>query len=66
MKQVKIAYDKCKKKLPNRPPDEIAFGLGFRSALEEVLKQIDEAVEDREEGIFIENIIEDWIKKELQ
>ncbi len=33
MKQVKIAYDKCKKKLPNRPPDEIDFGLGFRAAL---------------------------------
>ena len=33
MKQVKIAYDKCKKKLPNRPPDEIDFGLGFRAGL---------------------------------
>ena len=33
MKQVKIAYEKCKAKLPNRPPDEIDFGLGFRAAL---------------------------------
>ena len=33
MKQVKIAYSRCKKKIPNRPPDEIDFGLGFRSAL---------------------------------
>ncbi len=33
MKQVKILFDKCKKKLPNRPPDEFDFGLGFRAAL---------------------------------
>jgi hypothetical protein len=33
MKQCKILYEKCKKKLPNRPPDEIDFGLGFRAAL---------------------------------
>ena len=33
MKQVKILYKKCKEKLPNRPPDEIDFGLGFRAAL---------------------------------
>ena len=33
MKQVKIAYDKCKAKMPNRPPDEIDFGLGFRAGL---------------------------------
>ena len=37
MKQVKIAYEKCKKVLPNRPPDEIDFGLGFRAALKWVL-----------------------------
>lgn len=33
MKQVKIAYNRCKKKIPRRPPDEIDFGLGFRAAL---------------------------------
>ena len=33
MKQVKIAYAKCKEKMPNRPPDEIDFGLGFRAGL---------------------------------
>lgn len=38
MKQVKIAFEKCKKKLPNRPPDEIDFGLGFRAGLGWVLK----------------------------
>ncbi len=34
MKQVTILYEKCKKKIPNRPPDEIDFGLGFRAALD--------------------------------
>ena len=38
MKQVKIAYSKYKKKLPNRPPDEIDFGLGFRAALKWLLE----------------------------
>ena len=33
MKQAKIAYDKCKAKMPNRPPDEIDFGLGYGAAL---------------------------------
>ena len=33
MKQVKVAFNKCKMKMPNRPPDEIDFGLGFRAAL---------------------------------
>ena len=41
MKQVKVAYAKCKKKLPNRPPDEIDFGLGFRAALGWVLPIIE-------------------------
>jgi hypothetical protein len=39
MEQAKIAYDKCKKKMPNRPPDEIDFGLGFRAALRWSLTQ---------------------------
>ncbi len=33
MKQVKIAYDKCKAKMPHQPPDEIDFGLGFRAGV---------------------------------
>ena len=37
MKQVKIAFEECKKKLPNRPPDKIDFGLGFEAALKLVL-----------------------------
>lgn len=37
MKQVKIAYTKCKKELPNRPPNEIDFGLGFRAAFRQIL-----------------------------
>ena len=40
MKQCKVLYEKCKKKLSNRPPDEIDFGLGFRAALKMVLKEI--------------------------
>ena len=39
MKQVKIAYKEYKKKLPNRPPDEIDFGLGFRAALNWIKSQ---------------------------
>ena len=38
MKQVQIAYDKCKKKMPHRPPDEIDFGLGFRAGVKWVLE----------------------------
>ena len=37
MKQVKMAYEKCKTKLPKRPPDEIDFGLGYQTALEWIL-----------------------------
>ena len=40
MKQVKKAYKKCRAKLPNRPPDEIDFGLGFRAGLDMVLKEV--------------------------
>lgn len=39
MKQVKILYEKCRKKLPNRPPNEADFGLGFRAALEMILEE---------------------------
>lgn len=59
MKQVKIAYAKCKAKMPNRPPDEIDFGLGFRMALEEVLEQA-KRVSNGRIGIM------DWIEKELE
>lgn len=41
MKQVKIAYDKCKAKMPNRPPDEIDFGLGFRAAVRYFLSELE-------------------------
>ncbi len=41
MKQVKTEFEKCKKKIPHRPPDEIDFGLGFRAALLWVLKIAD-------------------------
>ena len=41
MKQVKIAYDKCRAKLPNRPPDEIDFGLGWRAAASYFLQELE-------------------------
>jgi len=40
MKQVKKAYKGCKAKLPNRPPDEIDFGLGFRAGLEMIIEEV--------------------------
>jgi len=39
MKQVQKAYNACKKRMPNRPPDKIDFGLGWRAALEWVLSK---------------------------
>jgi len=33
MKQCKIIFERYKKNLSNRPPDEIDFSLGFRAAL---------------------------------
>ena len=66
MKQVKIAYEKCKKGLPNRPPDEIDFGLGFRAALKWIDSICDESDDIAQEGIYVGNIIEGEIKKELQ
>jgi len=41
MEQVKIAFEECRKKLPNRPPDEIDFGLGFRAALRGILEELE-------------------------
>ena len=41
MKQVKILYKKCKAKLPNRPPDEIDFGLGWRAAARYFLAELE-------------------------
>ena len=41
MKQVKIAYEKCKAKMPHRPPDEIDFGLGFGASLIWVLEELE-------------------------
>lgn len=60
MKQVKILFEKCKKKLPNRPPDEIDFGLGFRAALMEALKHSDSSL------VYPDSAIVGWIEKELQ
>ena len=34
IKQAKKEYNKYKEKFPNRPPNEIDFGLGFKAALE--------------------------------
>lgn len=58
MKQVKILFEKCKKKMPHRPPDEIDFGLGFRSALGWMLEEI--------EKLGYGDCIEDNINQELQ
>lgn len=41
MKQVKIEFEKCKAKIPNRPPDEIDFGLGWRAALDWELEELE-------------------------
>lgn len=54
MKQVKILFEKCKKKLPNRPPDEIDFGLGFRAGLEWLYSKLDYSAEHEQ----IKDIIE--------
>ena len=60
MKQVKIAYDKCKKKLPNRPQDEIDFGLGFRAALKLVLKDVEKTYGgDLSNSEFVKHIEEE-------
>lgn len=58
MKQVKILFEKCKKKMPHRPPDEIDFGLGFRAASEWLL----EVSRELEYGDSVGSTIE----KELQ
>ena len=42
MKQVKIAFDKCKEKIPKRPPDELDFGLGWRAAAGYFLEKLEE------------------------
>lgn len=60
MKQVKIAYDKCKAKMPNRPPDEIDFGLGFRAGLDWIQGQ--HCRGDWDDG----SALETEIKEELQ
>lgn len=54
MKQSKIYYEKCRKKLPHRPPNEIDFGLGFRAALEWALTHKADIINTK------------FIKKELQ
>ena len=58
MKQVKIAYEKCKAKIPHRPPDEIDFGLGFRAALGVVLEWLDYSTEHKEIADKIHEVLE--------
>jgi len=58
MKQVKIAYAKCKEKMPKRPPDEIDFGLGFRAALRWMKEKLTCEIQPGD--------IEYFIDKELQ
>ena len=60
MKQVKIEFEKCKKRMPNRPPDEIDFGLGFRAALKWVESQY--CTGDWDDGSALQTAI----KEELQ
>ena len=60
MKQVKQAYKKCKEKLPNRPLDEIDFGLGFRAALVWVLADVKETYnDDLSNSEFVKHIEEE-------
>lgn len=58
MKQVKIAFEKCKKKLPNRPPDEIDFGLGFRAGLNWTKEEIVECLSPQDALELIEEELE--------
>lgn len=58
MKQVKILYKKCKKKLPNRPPNEIDFGLGFRAALRYVKSKLDCEIYPGDVEYFIDKELE--------
>lgn len=58
MKQVKKAYEECQKKLPNRPPDEIDFGLGFGAALRWMKEKLNCEVQPGD--------VEYFIDKELQ
>lgn len=53
MKQVKKAYGEYKAKMPNRPPDEIDFGLGFSSALIWLKEKLDCGVGLRDIKSFI-------------
>ena len=64
MKQVKIAYDKCKKKMPNRPPDEIDFGLGWRAALRRLYERIEQMSEPPDCRCFLS--VQEIINEELQ
>lgn len=54
MKQVKIAYNEYRAKLPNRPPNEIDFGLGFNSALIWIKEKLDCGVGFEDIKSFIE------------
>ena len=64
MKQVKIEYLKCKKRMPNRPPDEIDFGLGFKAALKWVLSTYSVDINEAYDHFpYIETELEDETKK---
>ena len=62
MKQVKKTYKECKAKLPNRPPDEIDFGLGFRAALEWIYKEAKELCNSPEIPVDAFDLIEEELK----
>ena len=64
MKQVKIAYDKCKKKLPSRPPDEIDFGLGFQAGLKMLSNKVEQITDppDCRCLLLVQEIIEEELK----
>ena len=58
MKQVKILYERCKKRMPHRPPDEIDFGLGFRAGLELIFNILDYSTEHEQIKDIIETELE--------
>lgn len=62
MKQAKIAYNKCKMKMPNHPPDEIDFGLGFRAALEWIHNEARSLEKQPESPIDAFDLIEEELK----
>lgn len=62
MKQVREAYNECRAKMPNRPPDEIDFGLGFRAGLEWIHKEAKELEKQPECPMDAFDLIEEELK----